>query len=143
MSVYWICGCKFKLQDFNVHKDRVDELLFEKMATPRFPDLWVIVEKLLLLLLGQASLKRGFSINRNIEEKNLKVESFIPQRHICDFVYSVVGLFNVNIDKLLKGCVHYIFASLFCKSKTEHLWNKEKYFLFSSKALFVLEIIKF
>ena len=93
----------------------------KKMATPRFPDLWVIVEKLLLLLLGQVSLKRGFSINRNIEEKNLKVESFIPQRHICDFVYSVVGLFNVNIDKLLKGCVHYIFASLFCMSKTEHL----------------------
>ena len=29
-----------------------------------------------------------------------------------------------------KGCVRYIFASLFCISKTEHFRNKEKYFLF-------------
>ena len=35
-----------------------------------------------------------------------------------------------NQDFLLKGCVHYIFVSLFCKSKEEHLWNKEKCFLF-------------
>ena len=30
----------------------------------------------------------------------------------------------------LKGCVGYIFASLFNMSKREHLWNKEKLFLF-------------
>ena len=28
-----------------------------------------------------------------------------------------------------KGCVHYIFASLFGKPKGKHLWHKEKYFL--------------
>ena len=137
MSVYWICGCKFKLQDFNVHKDRVDELLFEKMATPRFPDLWVIVEKLLLLLLGQASLKRGFSINRNIEEKNLKVESFIPQRHICDFVYSVVGLFNVNIDNFLKVVSTTFLLVCFvclkqstCETRKNIFYSLRKLFLF-------------
>ena len=27
---------------------------------------------------------------------------------------------------MLKGCVHYIFASLFCMSTGEHLWRKEK-----------------
>ena len=35
-----------------------------------------------------------------------------------------------------KGCLRYIFASLFCKSKGEHLWNKEKYFLFQFKNSF-------
>ena len=30
----------------------------------------------------------------------------------------------------LKGCVRYISASSFYMSKREHLWNKEKYFLF-------------
>ena len=30
----------------------------------------------------------------------------------------------------LKGCVRYIFAGLFCMSKREHLWNKEKWVLF-------------
>ena len=43
--------------------------------------------------------------------------------------------------KMLKGCVRYIFTSLFRMPKREDLWNKEK--AFTSKALFVLEIIKF
>ena len=43
----------------------------------------------------------------------------------------------------LKSCVHYTFTSLFCISKREHLWNKENNFFFTSKAPFVLEIIKF
>ena len=38
----------------------------------------------------------------------------------------------------LKDCVRYIFASLFFKSKEEHLWNKEKYFLFPFKSSFCL-----
>ena len=35
-----------------------------------------------------------------------------------------------------KGCVCYIFVSLFFKSKGEHLWNKEKCFLFHLKSSF-------
>ena len=41
----------------------------------------------------------------------------------------------------LKGCVCYTFTSLFCMSKREDFRNKEKW-TFTSKALFVLEIIK-
>ena len=37
---------------------------------------------------------------------------------------------QLDSSKLFKGCGHYIFTSLFCKSKREDLWNKEKYFLF-------------
>ena len=36
--------------------------------------------------------------------------------------------------RLLKSCVSYSFASLFFKSKTEHLWNLEKCFLFTFKS---------
>ena len=36
----------------------------------------------------------------------------------------------IAIFKDVKGCVRYIFASLFCKCKREHLRNKEKCFLF-------------
>ena len=35
-----------------------------------------------------------------------------------------------NIKTHLKGCVNYIFASLFCKSKQDHLWNKETFQIF-------------
>ena len=37
---------------------------------------------------------------------------------------------------LFKGCVCYIFASLFFKSKQEHLLNQEKCFLFHFKTCF-------
>ena len=33
-------------------------------------------------------------------------------------------------SSFIKGCVRYIFDSLFCMSKREHLRNKEKCFLF-------------
>ena len=35
-----------------------------------------------------------------------------------------------------KGCVRYIFASLFFMSKREHLWNKEECFLFHLESSF-------
>ena len=37
---------------------------------------------------------------------------------------------SLTFDVVFKGCVHYSLASLFCKSKEELLWNKEKCFLF-------------
>ena len=35
---------------------------------------------------------------------------------------------NTGLSKLLKGCVCYIFAGLFCMSIRERLRNKEKFF---------------
>ena len=55
--------------------------------------------------------------------------------------YKFLPYLQVNND--LKSCVSYIFASLFFTSKREHLLNKKKIFYFTSKALFVLKIIKF
>ena len=37
---------------------------------------------------------------------------------------------------MIKGCAHYIFASLFCISKREHPWNQEKCFLFQFESSF-------
>ena len=43
----------------------------------------------------------------------------------------------LHIDETpVKGCVRYIFASLFCLSEREHLWNKEKCFLFYFESSF-------
>ena len=43
-------------------------------------------------------------------------------------VFSMYGMVLVLWGFL--GCVRYILATLFCMSKREHLWNKEKCFLF-------------
>ena len=52
--------------------------------------------------------------------------------------------YSASPVKKPKGCVHYICASLFFKSKTKVLFKPgKKVFYFTSKALFVLEKIKF
>ena len=61
------------------------------------------------------------------------------------FLYSFLNNSLLHVT-LLKGCVHYIFASLFFKSKREHLSNQEKYFLFHLKSSFCSgenQILKF
>ena len=47
------------------------------------------------------------------------------------FYFTSNGLF---VLKIFKGCVRYIFASLFCISKREHFRNNEKCFLFHVKS---------
>ena len=60
-----------------------------------------------------------------------------------DISKSFDRVWHIGLLHKLKGCVCYIFASLFCKSKGQHLRNKENVFSFTSKALFVLEITSF
>ena len=48
--------------------------------------------------------------------------------------------FAINLTEIFKEsffCVSYIFASLFCISKREHLWNKEKCFFISLWKIFL------
>ena len=45
-------------------------------------------------------------------------------------------LAKMSLRCILKVCVCYIFASLFFKSKREHLWNKEEHFLFHLESSF-------
>ena len=54
---------------------------------------------------------------------------------ISDYIFDG-RLFHIFGPKDLKDCVHYIFASLFFMFKREHLWNKEKCFLFHLESSF-------
>ena len=54
---------------------------------------------LLLLLHGQASVERGFSVNKQLEVVNLQEGTYVAQRIICDHIHSVGGLLNVVINK--------------------------------------------
>ena len=51
-------------------------------------------------------------------------------------------LLNLTFKTRINGCVRYIFASLFFKSKRKHLWNLEKWFLLHFKISFCFEKIK-
>ena len=60
-----------------------------------------VIKKLLLLSHGQASVERGFSINRQIEVENLHEESLVAQRIICDHLQAVGGILKVNLSNEL------------------------------------------
>ena len=80
-------------------QDRVDELLQTYMG----PDeaYAKLVKLLLVLSHGQASVETGFLVNKEIEIENLKEQSLVAQRLICDHVKAVDGLLNIDISKPL------------------------------------------
>ena len=63
--------------------------------------------------------------------------SSLVHANICGALHDLVPFVQS------KGCVHYIFASLFFNSRREHLSNQKNVFYFTSRALFVLEKVKF
>ena len=47
-----------------------------------FPNLWSVIKLLLLLSHGQASVERGFSVNKEVSVEHLAETSLIAQRTI-------------------------------------------------------------
>ncbi|KAF4114245.1 hypothetical protein G5714_004468 [Onychostoma macrolepis] len=87
---------------FDPYTDRVDTFLHDRMSTQKpYEKLWRLCRQLLLLSHGQASVERGFSINRQIEDDNLSEDSYVAQRCILDHLRAVGGTKNVTIDKPL------------------------------------------
>ena len=85
---------------FNSANDRVDSFLFSHLK-PSCPLLWGVLESLLLLSHGQASVERGFSFNKEISVENLKANSLIARRHIVQYIKRHGGAIKVQITKEL------------------------------------------
>ena len=65
-----------------------------------------------------------FSVNKNMLQPYQKEKSLVNRRLIYNYLKSEKSYpRNVGDKWWLKGCVRYIFASLFFKSKGELLWN--------------------
>lgn len=79
---------------------RLDEFFHDLLSfNPSYKELWKAVRLLLVLSHGQATVKRGFGVNRQISVENLKGLSYISQRIICDAVDRAGGILNVPITK--------------------------------------------
>ncbi|KAK2155888.1 hypothetical protein LSH36_228g03003 [Paralvinella palmiformis] len=99
-----VAGCELKsmFKDFKVEDDRVDMLLYECMGrNKKFEKLWRVVRKVLLVSHGQASVERGFSLNRQIEKDNMSKRMIVALRQIIDYFVLVGGMLKVEITKEL------------------------------------------
>ncbi|KAK5876302.1 hypothetical protein CesoFtcFv8_025669 [Champsocephalus esox] len=89
-------------RDFNPQSGRLDEFYQEHLSNKaECRHLWEVVKLVLVLSHGQASVERGFSVNKEVMVENLKEHLLIAQRVIKDHVHSVGGLLNVAYTKEL------------------------------------------
>jgi len=71
----------------------------------QYRKLWNVIRMLLVLLHGQASVERGFSINKQTEEVSLQTETFVAKRIICDHVSYMGDIANVDVtERVTAGC---------------------------------------
>lgn len=82
--------------------DRLDEFYHDLLSNKaEFCHLWEAIRLVLILSHGQASVERGFSINKEMMVENLKEHSLIAQRIIHDHVRFIGALQNVGYTKEL------------------------------------------
>ena len=90
-----------RFANFQSAEDRVDTLFFECMANESYKSLFSVVKLILILSHGQATVERGFSVNKEVEVENLKEHTLVAQRIVCDHVSSVGGVLKVELSKPL------------------------------------------
>ena len=99
-SVVWPNLPAFK--EFDFHKQLLNDFLQQHVAkNDSFLKLRDVMRMLLNFSHGQASVERGFSLNRQVMVENLKERSFIAQRTIHDHLLHIGGLDALVVDKPL------------------------------------------
>lgn len=95
-----------KFTSFDKKNDSVDILFHDCMScSDKYTELYKFLKLVLVLSHGQAGVERGFSVNRQVEVENMKHETLVAQRVICDHVKTVGGILNVELSKkLLLSC---------------------------------------
>eukprot|EP00731_Ephydatia_muelleri_P009822 Em0005g408a len=87
-----------ELLQFKPGQDRLDIFLHDKMCTP-YRKLWMAVRMALLLSHGQATIERGFSVNKEVVIENQQTKSLIARRLIKDHIIQAGGILQVSITK--------------------------------------------
>jgi len=78
--------------------DRIDVLFYDTVSSNKaFSKLWQVVKQALVLFHGQASVERGFSVNKEVEAENLDTSTVAAKRLICNHVRAIGGLMNIDI----------------------------------------------
>ncbi|XP_063076306.1 uncharacterized protein LOC134466336 [Engraulis encrasicolus] len=89
---------------FKPMETRLDAFLHQHVSG-RHPELWAFMQKLLVLSHGQATVERGFSINKEVETCNMQEDTLVAHRIVCDFVSSHGGVSKVPLTQELLSSV--------------------------------------
>ncbi|XDV29264.1 hypothetical protein PO909_032401 [Leuciscus waleckii] len=75
--------------------------IFLRSAMEPYPELWGFCKKLLILSHGQATVERGFSINKEVESDNIHEDTVVTRRLVCDYITQHGGVTQVPLSKAL------------------------------------------
>ena len=120
-----------------------------KEVFPKQNETFIKISKSCQFNKKRPNLNRLFTImgTRNVQQIYCIVISCKHKVVLVDFFLwyqDLISLITRHYKLVVKGCARYIFACLFCVSKRQHFRIKKKcFFYFNSKALFILELMKF
>jgi len=86
-----------------------------------YSKIWKVIKMLLVLSHGQASVERGFSINKQTKEIHLQTETFVAKRIICDHVSYVGGIDHVDVT-----CKELLLAATSARQKYQLYFDESK-----------------
>ena len=101
MKSLWVLSREIKTTflNFDYTKDRLDVFFSEMLETNKsYQDVWNIFKMVFLLSHGQASIERGFSVNKHLLVENYKTQSLIALRRIEDLKMSSSGKTPYNVE---------------------------------------------
>ena len=88
--------------EFRVSTDRLDKLLYDSLANDDdMKKLWDVVRIILILSHGQATVERGFSVNKVTMVDNLTEHTLIAKRVVKDHVMQVGKISDIAITPAL------------------------------------------
>ena len=90
-----------KFTGFDPKAHRVDQFFATHMSCEAYQKLFAVVKLLLVLSHGQASVERGFSVNKETSVDNISPRTVIAKRVVCDHINAVGGLLKVALTKEL------------------------------------------
>ena len=71
-----------ELENFSVADDRLDTFVRSRMQAANYPKAWSVCGLALLLSHGQASVERGFSVNKELVVENQSEQTLSAKRII-------------------------------------------------------------
>ena len=106
-----------KFTGFDPKAHRVDQFFATHMSCEAYQKLFAVVKLLLVLSHGQASVERGFLVNKETSVDNISPRTVIAKRVVCDHINAVGGVLKVALAKELLQS-----ASLSRRKYEQHLF---------------------
>ncbi|XP_070192249.1 uncharacterized protein [Littorina saxatilis] len=112
---------EFRDFDHTKESDRLDVLLHSHLANKKqFQALWTVIRLLLLLSHGQATVERGFSVNKETSADNISELGLVARRQILNHIRQVGGVLKVDMSKEL------LMSASSARSRYQQFLDEEK-----------------